>query len=181
MKVGRGTVDGLPFLKILGESPVAGWGPASYTYSVYVEESILIRQKKFARQIEKILADERGWIRGGKVRFQRVDLNANTSLVLATPSTVDKLCYPLDTAGEVSCCQGTKVVINYERWKHGVPHWVGSQETYRQMLVNHEFGHRLGKPHRWCQVPGQPAAVMQQQTYGLQSCVENSWPLDYEL
>jgi hypothetical protein len=128
-----------------------------------------------------VLADRRGWIRGGRVAFQRVSSGANTQVLLAHPETVDALCYPLNTEGEVSCCQGTRVVLNVKRWRFGVPHWTGRLKTYRQMVVNHEFGHRIGKPHRWCQTPGEPAAVMQQQTYSLQGCRENSWPLDYEL
>ena len=127
------------------------------------------------------MADERGWIRGGKVAFRRVEDGASTQVCLSTPETVDKLCAPLNTEGEVSCCQGTRVVINIKRWKHGVEHWTGPLTTYRQMLVQHEFGHRIGKPHRWCPAPHGLAPVMQQQTYSLQGCRANSWPLDSEL
>ena len=45
-------------------------------------------------------------------------------VLLAHPETVDKLCHPLDTDGEVSCCQGTKVVINVKRWRTA-SHWTG--------------------------------------------------------
>ena len=179
--IGKGTVDGLPFHKVLGNGDWAGWGKQQITYTVFIEEGTGVRKREFARKIEKILADDRGWIRGGKVAFRRVESGANTQLVLAKPDTVDKLCAPLDTAGQVSCCQGSKVVINIARWKNGVAHWKGSLETYRQMLVNHEFGHRIGKPHGWCPGQNKTAPVMQQQTYGLQGCRENSWPLDHEL
>ena len=181
MTLGQGYVDGLPFIKVMESGPRVGWGPALFTYSVFVEEGTIRRPRRFARKVAKILSDDRGWIRGGKVSFQQVTTNANTSLVLAKPDTVDRLCYPLNTEGEVSCCQQTKVVINIERWKHAVHHWPTGVGTYRQMVVNHEFGHRIGKPHGYCSGMGNLAPVMQQQTYGLQGCQANSWPLGSEL
>ena len=177
---GIGKVDGLPFKRVLGSSPRAGTGQL-YTYTVYVEAGIDINPEGFAAKVEMILGDKRGWIRGGKVAFKRVSKYAGTQLVLAKPDTVDKLCYPLQTEGEVSCCNGTKVVVNVERWMKAVPHWPGSVKTYRQMLVNHEMGHRIGNGHRSCPGEGQLAPVMQQQTYGLQGCKANSWPLASEL
>ena len=81
----------------------------------------------------------------------------------------------------MSCCQGRKVVINVLRWKAAVEHWTGSAASYRQMLINHEFGHRIGKGHENCSGQRELAPVMQQQTYGLQGCRANSWPLDHEL
>jgi hypothetical protein len=171
----------MAFRRVLGATDRIGWGPAFYPYAVYIEQGTTAHPRRFAHAVDEILADDRSWIRSGKVSFQRVATQIGTYVILAKPDTVDKLCYPLDTAGEVSCCQGNKVVINVERWKHAVEHWTGSLETYRQMVVNHEWGHRIGKPHRWCQKAGEQAAVMQQQTYSLQGCRENSWPLDYEL
>ena len=92
------------------------------------------------------------------------------AVCLATPETVDRLCYPLHTEGEVSCCVGSKVVVNLDRWENAVPHWDGSLRSYRRMLVCHEVGHRIGQGHRYCPGAGQLAPVMQQQTYGLQGC-----------
>lgn len=164
-----------------GPSAQVGWGPALFRYTIYVEAGIRIKRQKFGAKVDSILADERGWIRGGKVSFQRVDIGAGTQIILARPESVDKLCWPLKTEGVVSCNQGTKVVINLERWREGVPHWRGPIRTYRQMLINHEMGHRIGQSHRYCPGAGKLAPVMQQQTYGFQGCVENSWPLDSEL
>lgn len=174
-------IDGLPFKKVLGTGKRVGSGASLYTYCIYLEDDIPIDPRLYAKDVGMILADKRGWIRGGEVSFQRVASYPSTFIILAKPKTVDKLCYPLDTEGEVSCCQGSKVVLNWHRWRDAVPHWKGKKKTYRQMLVNHEMGHRIGKGHSVCGGAGNLAPVMQQQTYGLQGCKENSWPLDSEL
>ena len=45
------------------------------------------------------------------------------------------------------------------------------------MVVNHETGHWLGFGHSNCSSPGAAAAVMQQQSMGMQGCTPNPWPL----
>ncbi len=51
---------------------------------------------------------------------------------------------------------------------------------YRQMLINHEVGHRLGYGHVTCDKDGEALAVMQQQTKFLDHdgihCRANPWP-----
>jgi hypothetical protein len=51
------------------------------------------------------------------------------------------------------------------------------------MLVNHEVGHLLGMHHPdvHCPTPGQPAAVMAQQSTELDGCLPNPWPLAHEI
>ena len=176
-----GTVDGLPFYRVARTRPRVGTGPLVYTYTVYVEEGTIARPRDFAQEVYAILSDPRSWIKGGKVSFQQVANEGASQVILAKGATVDKLCAPLQTEGEVSCRMGSKVVINVKRWKWAVPHWTGPIRTYRQMVVNHEWGHRIGKGHGYCSGAGKPAPVMQQQTYGLQGCVENSWPLAGEI
>ena len=139
-----------------------------------------MNRKAVARQIDATLADPRGWTRG-RVRFQRVIEGADTDCLLCSPAVTDNLCAPLKTEGKVSCCNGRRVVINVDRWKNRRPPFPDVRRGYRHMLVNHEFGHRIGNSHRYCQGEGKAAPVMQQQTYGLQGCRANSWPLDYEL
>lgn len=92
---------------------------------------------------------------------------------------VDRLCAPLNTNGYVSCTQGSSVILNLNRWRYAVPHFKSRLE-YRRMLTNHEIGHRLGQGHRYCSGARNTAPVMQQQTYGLQGCKSNPWPLDFE-
>jgi hypothetical protein len=176
-----GYVDGLPFHRVARTRPKVGHGPLLYSYTVFVEEGTIPRPRVFAQAVYEILGDRRSWIKSGKVAFQQVASGGNTQVILAKPDTVDRLCAPLQTEGAVSCRMESKVVINVDRWKYAVPHWTGPLRTYRQMVVNHEWGHRIGRGHGYCPGPGEPAPVMQQQTYGLQGCEENSWPLASEL
>jgi hypothetical protein len=160
--------------------PVVGSDGRLFRYTVFLQKGLGLARLRAARRIDVTLADARGWARGS-VRFQRVAEGADTDVLVAFPRMVDKLCAPLQTLGEVSCCQGRRVVINIERWRYAVPHWPGSVLTYRQMLINHEFGHRVGQGHRRCPGPGGVNPVMVQMTYGLQGCRANSWPLDEEI
>lgn len=172
------------FRRVPGTTERAGKGPKLWTYTIFIEAGINaaygVVGTRAAAQIDRVLADPRGWTRGGDHSFKRVK-EGETQVYLAMPDAVDKLCAPLQTNGEVSCSLGTRVVLNIERWTKAVPHWTGSIQSYRQMVVNHEFGHRIGNGHRTCPGAGERAPVMQQQTYGLQGCVENSWPLASEI
>jgi hypothetical protein len=171
---------GKDFYLVLGGTPVVGTKGTLFQYTIYVQRGLGLVRADVASRIDRTLADKRGWIRGN-VRFQRVEKGAGTIVFVADPETTDKLCAPLRTEGKVSCCRDNYVVINVDRWKTAVPHWTGSVHTYRQMLINHEMGHRIGHGHLRCEGAGKLAPVMQQQTYGLQGCKENSWPLDSEI
>jgi hypothetical protein len=97
------------------------------------------------------------------------------TVYLATPATRDTLCGD-GVDGYTSCRNGNRVVLNVARWAHSVPDYGAPLSTYRQYLVNHEVGHRLGHGHELCPGSGRPAPVMQQQTLGLHGCVANPWP-----
>ena len=140
-----------------------------------------VSSDEFASEATTILNDPQGWIRAG---FTFVaDDNAPYRVVLAEPATVDELCLPLMTYGRVSCQNGPVVALNADRWRDAVPHWELGVEVYRGYLVNHEVGHLIGQRHPTprCPVAGRPAGVMEQQTAGLEGCVGNPWPRDWEI
>jgi hypothetical protein len=153
----------------------AGSG-ALRTYRVEVEASTGVDPVAFAAEVDAALSDPRSWIADGSVALQRVETGGEFRIVLATPATTDQLCAPLQTNSRYSCEQGGDAVINLDRWHGAVDHWTTGLPTYRQMVVNHEVGHVLGHDHLGCPGAGQPAPVMQQQTKGLDGCLENPWP-----
>ena len=136
----------------------------------------------FARTVEQVLTDMRGWQRAGFALVQ--DPEAPYLVVLAEADEVDRLCLPYDTFGRYSCQNGPVVALNADRWRTATPQWTGDLATYRQMLVNHEVGHLLGQHHPpapQCPVPGRPALVMSQQSTELDGCLPNPWPLPEEV
>jgi hypothetical protein len=105
-------------------------------------------------------------------------------VVLAEAAEVDRLCLPYDTFGRYSCQNGPVVALNADRWRTATPEWTGDLVTYRQMLVNHEVGHLLGRHHPadpQCPAAGEPAPVMAQQSTELDGCLPNPWPLPAEV
>ncbi|GAA1834936.1 hypothetical protein GCM10009836_11590 [Pseudonocardia ailaonensis] len=158
-----------------GGSAAPGTGPVR-VLRVEVEDGLPVDAQAFAQFVMDTLNDPRGWGAGGRMSFARTDGEAPIHLVLATPDTADRLCAPLDTAGEVSCRNEQNVVLNFRRWVEATPEFAANPTGYRQYLVNHEVGHALGHGHELCPGPGQLAPVMQQQTLGLDGCTGNSWP-----
>jgi hypothetical protein len=146
-------------------------------YEVRVENGVGQVPATFAAVVDSTLGDRRSWTAGGKWSFQRISSGRPDFVVtLASPKTVDRLCYPLDTAGYTSCRVGNTVVVNLARWQLAVPDFKGDLATYRLYVINHEVGHRLGHGHMACPGSGQLAPVMQQQTLGLKGCQPNPWP-----
>lgn len=148
------------------------------TYRVLVERDIKgVAPAAFADAVRATLAAPRGWTAGGKWRFRRVGPGQayDFTLYLATPDTKDALCAG-QPDGYTSCRNGGSVVLNVARWVKGIPDYGAGLATYRQYMVNHEVGHRLGHGHELCPGPGKPAPVMQQQTLGLHGCTPNPWP-----
>ncbi|MBU2664886.1 DUF3152 domain-containing protein [Actinoplanes bogorensis] len=156
----------------------AGTGGRLMRYRVVVEREIKgVPAAGFAAAVGTILSDPRGWTAGGQWRFERVGPGepSDFTLYLATPGTRGELCGDLSD-GYTSCRNGAKVVLNVARWTGGVPGYQGKLGTYRQYMVNHEVGHRLGHGHELCPAPGALAPVMLQQTLGLHGCRPNAWP-----
>src|SRR5450759_2124994 len=149
------------------------------TYRVEVETGMGESAPVFAAAVDATLADPASWAGQGSWSLQRVPTDdADFVIRLATPATVDEVCATagLDTVGYVSCRAGKFVMINLDRWLEAVPDFRGNVALYRQYVVNHEVGHRLGYRHQACPGPGRPAPVMQQQTLGLDGCLANGWP-----
>lgn len=163
---------------MLATSAGASTGPAPLRYSVAVEEGLDVDPAEFAKIVDQTLADDRGWRSVGDHEFERVASGEEIRILLATPDTVDQLCAPLDTKGEVSCRNEDRVVINAKRWFFGAEPFQRPLREYRQYVINHETGHALGYPHQSCPQPGTPAPVMLQQTLRMEGCSPNPWPAD---
>jgi len=149
--------------------------PPYKSYSVGVEEGLGIDPNAIAAFVDATLADKRSWSGGGTYGMKRV-ASGGIRLVIATPKTVDKLCAPLNTEGQVSCARNRYIAINLLRWETAVEHWTDSLELYRRYVVNHEMGHYLrGSRHTKCPGPGKLAPIMMTQTYGLEGCLPNGW------
>ena len=167
-----------------GEWQVAGGSPRTagrdgtlLRYRVLVETDIKgLPTGTFADAVTRTLADPRGWTAGGTWRLRRVGPGRpyDFTIYLATPRTRDDLCESAD--GYTSCRNGDKVILNVARWVKSVPGYGASTAVYRQYMVNHEVGHRLGQGHELCEGRGRPAPVMQQQTLGRHGCTANPWP-----
>jgi len=145
-------------------------------YTVEVEGGLPFVPADIAGIVDATLADPRGWAALGDHAFQRSQAGGDLRVLFATPATTDALCAPLRTRGEVSCRNGELVVLNAQRWAHGVEAYGDDLDAYRQYVVNHEVGHALGFGHVGCPGAGEPAPVMLQQTYGLDGCLPNPWP-----
>ncbi|MFI5981751.1 DUF3152 domain-containing protein [Streptomyces sp. NPDC051555] len=155
-------------------------------YRVDVEQGLGLDADLFAEAVQRTLNDPRSWAHDGDMRFERVASGtADFAITLASPGTTGVWCAKssLDTTVDnVSCDSASteRVMINAFRWAQGSPTYGQDQMyAYRQMLINHEVGHRLGHDHVSCRTPGALAPIMQQQTKSLDidgiSCKPNPW------
>ena len=148
------------------------------TYVVRTRGHIASDVAQFAAFVAQTYADPRGWLRAHH-RFKRVRSGGDFTLLLAQARylpTYSSVCSTL-----YSCRVGHFVIINETRWRTSSPHFTGDRATYRAMVINHETGHWLGRPHAFCSGPGQLAPVMQQQSKGMHGCRPNAWPLPREI
>ncbi|MEU9120507.1 DUF3152 domain-containing protein [Streptomyces sp. NPDC048506] len=174
------------FRPVGGDAKAPGHGKV-LRYRVDIEEGLPLDGALFAEAVHKTLNDDRSWAHGGARTFQRVASGpADFVITLASPVTTGKWCAKsgLDTTEDnVSCDSAAtdRVMINAYRWAQGAKTYGPDKMlAYRQMLINHEVGHRLGHNHEVCSRQGALAPVMMQQTKFLTTdgvtCRPNSWP-----
>lgn len=173
------------FETVPGAAGAPGKG-TKYRYRVDVEKGLALDGGLFADAVQKTLNDDRSWAHAGKMTFERISSGKPDFVItLASPGTTGAWCAKsgLDTTEDnVSCDSAAtdRVMINAYRWAQGsVTFGPKAMLAYRQMLINHEVGHRLGHDHESCRTPGAPAPVMQQQTKSLDlkgiKCLPNPW------
>ncbi|MGW4568253.1 DUF3152 domain-containing protein [Streptomyces sp. NPDC004561] len=173
------------FETVPGSDRAPGTGQ-KYTYRVDVEQGLGLDGALFAEAVQKTLNDDRSWGHGSTRTFERVSSGKPDFVItLASPGTTAQWCAKsgLDTTEDnVSCDSAAteRVMINAYRWAQGSRTYGDEIHAYRQMLINHEVGHRLGHGHVTCQKNGELAPVMQQQTKFLDHdgihCLPNPWP-----
>ncbi|MFG2637399.1 DUF3152 domain-containing protein [Streptomyces sp. NPDC048362] len=173
------------FETVPGFAKAPGTGQ-KYRYRVDVERGLALDGELFAEAVQKTLNDDRSWGHGGVRTFERVSSGKPDFVItLASPGTTAEWCAKsgLDTTEDnVSCDSAAteRVMINAYRWAQGSKTYGDKMVAYRQMLINHEVGHRLGHNHVTCQKDGELAPVMQQQTKFLDHdgihCLPNPWP-----
>lgn len=147
-------------------------------YSIEVEAATGVHPEEVARDVDAVLADRRSWAAHGDARFKRVKpARTDLRIILATPATTDRLCFPFLTGGQLSCNKGDDLIVfNINRWRDAVPHWTAPLAEYHAYLINHEVGHSLDFRHVGCPGRGVPAPLMMQQTKSLDGCLPNGWP-----
>lgn len=175
------------FETVPGHQAAPGTGKVM-RFRVDVEKGLPLDGQLFSDAVFTTLNDPRSWGHGGTMSFERVSTGpADIVVTLASPGTTAKWCAKsgLDTSVEnVSCDAAStpRTMINAYRWAQGaVTYGASRMHEYRQMLVNHEIGHRLGHDHVGCPQEGALAPVMMQQTKFLSldggpTCKPNPWP-----
>ncbi|MFB6555396.1 DUF3152 domain-containing protein [Streptomyces sp. NPDC056405] len=179
------TLDGSgKFDAITGIDKGPGTGQ-KYTYRVDVEQGLGLDGELFAEAVHKTLNDDRSWAHNGARSFERIQSGQPDFVItLASPGTTADWCAKsgLDTTEDnVSCDSAAteRVMINAYRWAQGAKPYGDDIHGYRQMLINHEIGHRIGFNHVTCDKDGELAPVMQQQTKFVDhdgiDCRPNAW------
>ncbi|MFJ8541376.1 DUF3152 domain-containing protein [Streptomyces sp. NPDC093586] len=172
------------FVAVPGFDKAPGTGK-KYTYRVDVEQGLGLDGELFAQAVQKTLNDNRSWAHNGARTFERVySGEPDFVITLASPGTTAEWCAKsgLDTTQDnVSCDSAAteRVMINAYRWAQGAEPYGNQIHAYRQMLINHEVGHRIGYNHVTCDKDGELAPVMQQQTKFVDhdgiDCRPNQW------
>ncbi|WP_346775842.1 DUF3152 domain-containing protein [Micromonospora sp. HNM0581] len=170
-----------------GAGPVLGTAGDLRRYRVAVESGSGADAGEFALAVGAALAGPGSWVDSGRLRLRQVDGadRHEFTVYLATAGTAGRMCAAggvdirVDGRPYTSCRAPGRVIINLDRWRLSVPHFVAADvplSLYRKYVINHEVGHELGNGHERCPGRGEPAPVMMQQTLFLKGCVANPWP-----
>lgn len=167
--------------------PVLGRAGELRRYRVAVESGSDEDAAAFAQAVQVALTGPGSWVDSGRLRLQQVpgDAPRDFTVYLATARTAGRMCAAggvdirVDGRPYTSCRAPGQVIVNLDRWRLSVPHYVSARvplSVYRTYVVNHEVGHQLGHHHERCPGAGRPAPVMMQQTLFLNGCRANPWP-----
>ncbi|MFY1617898.1 DUF3152 domain-containing protein [Micromonospora sp. WMMD736] len=167
--------------------PVLGRAGELRRYRVAVESGSNEDAAAFAQAVQVALTGPGSWVDSGRLRLQQVpgDAPRDFTVYLATARTAGRMCAAggvdirVDGRPYTSCRAPGQVIVNLDRWRLSVPHYVSARvplSVYRTYVVNHEVGHQLGHHHERCPGAGRPAPVMMQQTLFLNGCRANPWP-----
>ncbi|MGV9215894.1 DUF3152 domain-containing protein [Micromonospora sp. RB23] len=167
--------------------PVLGRAGGLRRYRVAVESGSDEDVAAFAQAVQVALTGPGSWVDSGRLRLQQVpgDAPRDFTVYLATARTAGRMCAAggvdirVDGRPYTSCRAPGQVIVNLDRWRLSVPHYVSARvplSVYRTYVVNHEVGHQLGHHHERCPGAGRPAPVMMQQTLFLNGCRVNPWP-----
>ncbi|MFI5925901.1 DUF3152 domain-containing protein [Micromonospora sp. NPDC051543] len=167
--------------------PVLGRAGELRRYRVAVESGSDEDVAAFAQAVQVALTGPGSWVDSGRLRLQQVpgDAPRDFTVYLATARTAGRMCAAggvdirIDGKPYTSCRAPGQVIVNLDRWRLSVPHYVSARvplSVYRTYVVNHEVGHQLGHHHERCPGSGRPAPVMMQQTLFLNGCRANPWP-----
>ncbi|OON81282.1 DUF3152 domain-containing protein [Streptomyces tsukubensis] len=173
------------FETMTGADKAPSRGRQALRYRVDVEKGLHLDGGLFTEAVQKTLNDKRSWAHDNARSFERISSGKPDFVItLASPGTTAVWCAKsgLDTTEDnVSCDSAAteRVMINAYRWAEGSKTYGDAIHPYRQMLINHEVGHRLGYNHVTCSNDGALAPVMQQQTkfltYNGITCRPNPW------
>ncbi|MEU8299511.1 DUF3152 domain-containing protein [Micromonospora sp. NPDC048909] len=167
--------------------PVLGEAGQVQRYRVAIESGSGEDAAEFGQAVQVALTGPGSWVDSRRLRLRQVpgDADAHFTVYLATARTAGQMCarggvdIRINGRPYTSCRAPGKVIINLDRWRLSVPHFVRARiplSVYRTYVVNHEVGHQLGHRHERCPGSGRPAPVMMQQTLFLNGCVANPWP-----
>jgi Protein of unknown function (DUF3152) len=165
-----------------GRAPAPPDSEKVYQYTVEVEGGLPFDPQETAAFVHETLNDPRGWGHGDQLGFARTDSEsaADFYVTLASPTMTDRYCGAsgLNTRGRFSCfaASSNRPMLNARGWGQGIDAYGSDLTVYRQYMIMHEVGHRLGHGHVHCPGPGQLAPTMLQQSKALEGCVPNPWP-----